>query len=599
MAKDLEKASGKKFQKNEKGNKFNNSNKDYSSGIKFVKSEKRRSPVDGNVKNMRRLYNKLMQKSKESKKEINKVEIVSKLMKTINGNYSELCFKHDGCRALQGSIKYGDKKQRAEIIKALIPHVYDLVIKKYSIYLAIKMFKYAEPKQREEIIAQAVMPKFSKLMKAANGQMFLNFVYDNCALPSQKALVNHYINKYLKISEERLKTQNENIISTEEIKSNDMIINEKQGTFDGDNVKTDLKAHLEKQLEVTVHKSFIFQAFLNKIFDYLDAKTKAYISELFDDDLTEFLSNKAGVELACKIFTVASAKTRKKVVKKIKDNIKTLLSNETSLLFFIKIILFNDDTKLVEKYVLKPLIEQMHEEVMQNKNILKVLMNIVTPFNPRVNNPYENNILQYKIDSASKKDERKRWGENISLMLNDTFHCVNPNTKFFITDASYSALLIELVHLLAWEEQGSEEEGAASNTEMLKELLGSIYSTVNIDFQNNFDDLNSTLLAEKTSHFVLNRIVKSLMKGENMNAAKEEIVFDFLKKLWSVVNKNMEGYLTTKGIFVIVSVLEAAKKIKKEKQFLADLKKFNNLINTKASEKDMVGFGIFNKIITG
>jgi pumilio family protein 6 len=591
MAKEIQKPK-KKFPKTK--------SEDNKSDIKFVKSDKRRSPVDSNVKNMRRLYNRLMQKSKESKKEINKVDLVSKLLKTVNGNYAELCFKHDGCRVLQGSIKYGDKKQRAEIIKALIPHVYELVIKKYSIYLAIKMFKFAEQKEREEIINKAILPNFSKIIKSSNGQLFLNFVYDNSSPSSQKIMIDYYINKYLKISEDRLKNQNQNIINVE--KSSDMIINEMQGTFDGENVKTDLKAHLEKQLEIGVHKNFLFQAFLNKVFDFLDVKTKSYISELFDDDVTEFLNNKAGIELACKIFTVASAKTRKKVIKKIKDNLKSLLSNENSILFLIKVILFNDDTKLVEKHVLKILIDCMHEEVMQNKNILKVLMNIITPFNPRVNNPYENNILQYQLDSASKKDEKKRWIENISLMINDIFQCINPNTKFFITDPSYSTLLVEVIHLLASQEEGSLDEGAASNTQMLKELLNNIYSTINIDYQNNYDDLNTTLLGEKTSHFVLNRLIKSLVKeedmSEKMNGNVIEIIQEFLNNLWTVICNNLEGYLNTKCIFVIVSLIEAAKKIKNEHKFLNDLKKYQNLIKNKAGDKSMIAFGILNKIIS-
>jgi pumilio family protein 6 len=586
MAKEMDKPK-KKFTKTK--------SEDNKSDIKYVKSDKRRSPVDANVKNMRRLYNRLMQKSKESKKEINKVDLVTKILKTVSGNYAELCFKHDGCRVLQGSIKYGDKKQRAEIIKALVPHVYELVIKKYSIYLAIKMFKFAEQKEREEIINKAILPNFSKMIKSSNGQLFLNFVYDNSSPASQKIMIDYYINKYLKISEERLKNQNQNMISQEN--SNEMIINEMQGTFDGENVKTDLKAHLEKQLEIGVHKNFLFQAFLNKIFDYLDVKTKSYISELFDDDLTEFLNNKAGIELACKIFTVASAKTRKKVIKKVKDNLKSLLSNENSVLFLIKLILFNDDTKLVEKHVLKILIDQMHEEVMQNKNILKVLMNILSPFNPRVNNPYENSILQYQLDSASKKDEKKRWLENISLMINDIFHCINPNTKFFLTDPSYSALLLEVIHLLASQEQGSNEEGAYSNSQMLKELLDGVYSTVNIDYQSNYDDLNVTLLGEKTSHFVLNRLIKSLVKDEERQGDKLEIVEEFLINLWNVISNNLEGYLNTKCIFVIVSIIEAAKKIKREEKFINDLRKFNSLIKTKAGDKTMIGFGILNKII--
>merc|ERR1712032_284766 len=89
-----------------------------------------------------------------------------------------------------------------------------------------------------------------------------------------------------------------------------------------------LKKHIERQLEKGIHKVFCFQAFLNRIFTDLDQKTQSYISEVFDDDLNELLTNKSGIELACKLFTVANVKTRKKMVKKIKESVKSYLSND-------------------------------------------------------------------------------------------------------------------------------------------------------------------------------------------------------------------------------------------------------------------------------
>ena len=130
--------------------------------IKFV-SNKRRRPVDDNTKSLRRLYNQLMQK--EAKKKINKVDIVNKVIKLINGNYAEFCFNHDGCRILQGSIKYGNRKQRQELIKNLKQYMYDLIIKKYSIFLAIKIYKFSEKQEREDIVKECIFPNFNKLLK--------------------------------------------------------------------------------------------------------------------------------------------------------------------------------------------------------------------------------------------------------------------------------------------------------------------------------------------------------------------------------------------------------------------------------------------------
>lgn len=563
--------------------KGKNTYKGNSQGIKYVKStdKKRRHTVDENTKNMRRLYNKLMQKQKVNGKELNKPDIVKKIIHLVNGNYSELCFKHDGCRVLQGSIKYGDKKQRYEIIQNLIPHVYNLISKKYSIYLALKMVKYAENKQKEEIVKQGIYPNFGKIIKNSNGQAFLNFAFTNITNQLQNSMVDFYLTKYLKINEQKLKSLiAENTDESKKAENNEMIIVEKQGTYGQENIINDIKNHLEKQLEKLVHKTFLFQAVLNNIFDYIDAKTKSYIAELFDDDLNEFLQCKQGIELSCKIFTVASAKTRKKLIKKLKDKLVTIINNETSTLFLIKIILFTDDTKLVEKHIINFLIEQLNESFMQNKIILKIFANIISPCNSKTNNQYENKVLQFSRDSSSKKSDEKRHDEVIQIILEDLFRVVSPNIKFLICDNSYSALLVDLINYL----------NSNNIHDKLGEILKNIVEVLEIDYKSNFDDVKTTFLSDKTAHFVVNRIIK-IING-NLD---QDYKIDFIKKIAELLLCNFEEFLNTQAIFVIVKIMEN----EKTKQFLEkDLKKFKNLIKKKSEEKELIGFQLLNKIIS-
>jgi len=563
--------------------KAKNNFKSNGQGIKYVKNseQKRRHTVDDNTKNLRRLYNKLMQKQKVNGKELNKPDIVKKILQLINGNYSELCFKHDGCRVLQGSIKYGDKKQRYEIIQNLIPHVYNLISKKYSIYLALKMVKYAENKQKEEIIKQGIYPNFGKIIKNSNGQAFLNFTFTNITNQLQNSMVDYYMSKYLKINEEKIKSLNAvNPDESKKPENNEMIIVEKQGTYDQENITNDVKMHFEKQLEKEVHKTFLFQAVLNRIFDYLDSKTKCYLAELFDDDLNEFLQCKQGIEVSCKIFTVANAKTRKKLIKKLKDKLVTIVNNETSSLFLIKIILFNDDTKLVEKHIINFLIEQLNESFMQSKIILKIFANIISPCNSKTNNQYENKVLQYSIDSSSKKSDAKRHEEVIQIMLEELFKAVNHNLKNIIADNSYSTLLVDIINYL----------NTNALNDKLQEILKNIVDVVEIDYKTNFDDVKTTLLSDKTAHFVINRIIKLL--NANLD---QDYKLDFIKNIAEILLRNFEEFLNTQAIFVIVNIMEN----EKTKKFLEkDVKKFKNVIKKKSSEKDLIGFQLLNKVIS-
>jgi len=561
-------------------------------GIKFIANKGKKIVIDENRKNLRRLYNQLMMKDQKKKNPKNKVDIVKRVMKSINNNYSEFCFKPDGCRVLQGCIKYGDRNQRKELIQHLKPQFYELIVKKYAIYLAIKIFKYSDNKQKEELIVDSLLPNFGKLIKNGNGQLFLNFVFDNIVVKQQNLLCDHYIKKILKAKIEDLNTlknentdkntiQEENQASKDASDpSNDLIILEKQGTYKQDNLKETIKTHVEKQLEKGIHKLFCFQAFLNRIFESLDQKTKAYISEVFDDDVNELLTNKSGVELACKLFTVASVKTRKKMIKKIKEHVKSYLSNDSIVLFLIKIILFNDDTKLVEKHILNTLLEALSEEFLTNKSVLKIFCNILNIKNNKINTQQENKIISYAVDSSSKKDDHKRQEEILSASLEEIFKTISLNLKFCMTDQTYVIVFNDLIDYLI----------SSNNKVKLTNILNEIINVLEIDSKKNFDDLNNLIVTDKTGHFAINKIIKSF--EINPNEENDKIKLDFCSKLVKIISKNVEGFLDTKAIFIFISLLEN----KKTKSLVdKELLKHKNMIKDKIKDEKLSGFQILSK----
>lgn len=578
---------------NANGFKGKNGKSGGADGIKFIQNKNKKIAIDDNRKNLRRLYNRLMQKDQKKKNTTNKADLVKKVMQMIDNNFTEYCFKPDGCRVLQGCIKYGDKNQRREIIKSLKSQFYEMIIKKYAIYLAIKMFKYSDNKHKEELISESIIPNFSKLIKNANGQLFLNYVFDNSLIKQQNLICDHYIKKVLKVNLDDLLNlqsatdEQENKAKNPSDPSNDIIILEKQGTYQQDNLKDLIKSHVEKQLEKGIHKVFCFQAFLNRVFDMLDQKTKCYISEVFDDDINEILTNKTGIELACKLFTVASVKTRKKMIKKIKENVKSYLSNESIIIFLIKIILFTDDTKLVEKHILNTLVEVFLEEFLTNKSILKIFCNLLNYKNNKINTQQENKILSYDIFSSSKKDNDKRQEEILSSCINQVFEIIHLNIKFCLTDQYYVIILNDLVDYLI----------KINNKEKLGQILNDIVNVLEIDYKKNFDELSNIILAEKTGHFAINKIIKSFENLNNLNNQDVAIEFEklnheFCSKISKILFNNVEGFLNTKAIFIFVNILENDKtRYLVEKELL----KHKALIKQKQIEDGLIGFQILAK----
>ena len=70
------------------------------------------------IKKLRINYNKLLIKKREMGN-AEKHVLIDECIESIGDKYTELCFKHDGCRVLQALIKYGNKPQRILVIDKL------------------------------------------------------------------------------------------------------------------------------------------------------------------------------------------------------------------------------------------------------------------------------------------------------------------------------------------------------------------------------------------------------------------------------------------------------------------------------------------------
>ncbi len=561
--------SGKRFNKKPAFNKKPYKDDNKIPGIKVVPL-KRRHVVDETTKSLRRLYNKI--RDKETKAPA-KHDTITKMLKIIGTNIKQFCFKHDGSRMLQACLKHGNKENRLSVYNQLKDIYYDLIIKNYSIYLASKMFKMGENKEREEIVTHSIIPHFAKLLKSSKGQAFLNFIFKYSNAKIHEIFFNEYVRKYLKISLDLIKEsfkpkdpQNE---------ANDAIIIEQQTTFGEENVRKNIVAHLEKQLEKSVHKTFIFQYFLDRIFDSLDTKLKLYISELFDDDTDEFITNKFGMELSCKLFVVGSTKTRKKIIKKVKDRMEELTKNEHSLLFLIKVLLFCDDTKMIGKYIIKPIQHLINEELLSNKGILKLVMNIIIPFNKRANNNYEQKVLEYNNDSSSKKEMSKRQDEIMFFIFDDLLANIKSNVNFFLFDSVYSPLLIDFLTYL----------DQRNNVDILNEILNSISSIIDDDFK--AKGINC-ILSNDSGHFTIIKLIKKILKEfQNKN-------LDFIKSIADIIRLNLAEFLDTKAIFIMINIIEN----NDTKKFLFDdVKKFKTQIVKKSGEEKLAGYKVLTEIL--
>ena len=527
---------------------------------RFVKSTK--SQVDPTTKEMRSLYNKLMQNTKSDKS-----VLIKKIISLIGDKYESYCYKHDGCRVLQGCLKYGSKEQKNKLIEGL----------------------------KKKILNETIKPNFINLLKYSGGITFTKTIFMYSNTNYQDELIDLYIKEYFKIPLEKIKIikesevnnkkeDNEDIeMKDEEKKENkdNIIVDNSEQNLEAEDIIKKIKAHLEKQLEKNINKNFIFHGFLNKIFDYLDEKTQIYITELFDDDISFFMDSYYGYELIMKMYSVSSAKTRKKIIKYVRDNMETFLQDEKGTYFIIKIILFTDDTVNINKIFMNAIMDKLDANIVENKNCLKIIWNIISPFNKKCNNVQQQNLLNYSTPNSNKKPLEKRIGEILENIFEKIFKIINFEIKFLIKDILFSQFLTDFIQFLSQKNE----------IEKLETIINTIVSYIEEDYKNNKDNLNECVLMDKVGQFTIKRIFKDLIEidGEANKYGKK-----FAEKLANIMKSDLDKFLDSRAVFLIVMIMEN----KDTKKYLSkELGKFKGIIMKNKDNEKLKGMQLLAKLI--
>ena len=563
-------------------------------GIKYVKNKK--PQVDSTTKEIRLLYNKIMQNNKADKS-----LLIKKVLNLIGEKYENYCYKHDGCRVLQGCLKYGTKEQRKKLIDNLLPFLFKIICGKYSLYLSGKIFKYADNEQKKKILKETIKPNFKELLKFSGGISFTKMIFTYSTTNYQDELIDIYIKDYFKIPLDKIKLikeseekndkkeknnnkeddEDEDVEMKDEKNNKNIIVDNSAKNTEEDDIVTKIKTHLDKQLEKNINKNFIFHGFLNKIFDYLDEKTQIYITELFDDDIASFMDSNYGFELLMKIYSVSSAKTRKKIIRFVRDNMEDYLSNDKGTYFIIKIILFTDDTVNINKTFMNAIIDKLNENIIENKNCLKIIWNILYPFNKKCNNVQQQQLLSYSTPNSNKKSLEKRQSELLANIFEKIFKIINYDIKIFIKDLLFSNFLTDFIKYLI----------TKNYIEKLETLINTILSYVETDYKNNKDTIDNCIFSDKVGHVVLKRILKELNESEG-EAKKYEMTF--AEKIAYILKSDMDKFIHSRAIFLMVQLMEN----KNTKKLINnELSKFKGEIMKNKDNDKLVGMKLLAKLM--
>ena len=106
--------------------------------------------------------------------------LVQECIDAIGEKYTELCYKHDGCRVLQALVKFGNRPQRILICDKLKDIYVTLMQQKYSHYLASKLYHYAPEDRQKEYFRKQIATQMNKLVMHTYGSEVVEYIYTQC-----------------------------------------------------------------------------------------------------------------------------------------------------------------------------------------------------------------------------------------------------------------------------------------------------------------------------------------------------------------------------------------------------------------------------------
>ena len=225
--------------------------------------------------------------------------------------------------------------------------------------------------------------------------------------------------------------------------------------------------------------------------------------------------------------------------------------------------------------------EKLDANIVENKNCLKIIWNIISPFNKKCNNVQQQLLLNFSSINSNKKPLEKRQGEILENIFEKMFKIINFEIKFLIKDILFSHFLTDFISFLSQKNE----------IEKLETIINTIISYIEEDYKNNKDTLNNCVLMDKVGQFTIKRIFKDLIE---LKTEANKYGKSFAEKLANIMKGNLDKFLDSRAVFLIVMIMEN----NDTKKYLnKELSKFKGEIMKNKNNDKLKGMQLLSKLI--
>jgi hypothetical protein len=309
-----------------------------------------------------------------------------------------------------------------------------------------------------------------------------------------------------------------------------------------DSILHKLEKVTNKLIEKGLMRHTIVQAILYDFYQNCqDQERIKNVNDLLKEKLPSLLASNQGLYVACACFTMLDAKDRKSVLKTLKDNIKEMFTNKLAHVFLIHILNNLDDTTLSKKKIITELLKCL-DELINEKAYQNIYLGIFTPQAKTVFTAEElEAFAAFQDRTTSKKPEATRRLELLQGILKPLETFFEEHLQYHLEEINKNPLLKAVLKAIV--ELGFGEEHQDLTDEMLRQVQKKApYEK---------DGEKGILLG----HPDLHRVLKDLVRQEREQESTRETL-GFSAQMASVIVKNLEDVLKTRGVFIALELVE-------------------------------------------
>jgi pumilio homology domain family member 6 len=369
---------------------------------KELKRQKRATRRSGKryyevVEEAKKLWEVARQTNAEHVDEVKRSAAVKKLHTLLKGKIMAVVQRHDASRIVQTLLKHGDERIRTSVIEELAPSTAQLAMSYYGKFLVIKMLRYGKDEARRLVLKQ-IKGRVHKLLMNKDGAQLVEHLYDEL---SSRAARDMIIMRELYGPEYVLFTRTPGSV---EHLQNDAAAREKVVRFMA-RVIAALCNKGPAQMELAVVHRLVAD-----FFKLADDRQRMEMAEELREVVIHMLHSKHGWWVGVQAVRYGNAKDRKIIVRQFQNYVGRVATEEYGCRVLTACLSTVDDTVLLRKQILAPLVAELDAHV-RHRYASQPLLHLLAPDNAAYVPPplapllEPCQVIDYKAMSSSKDDD--------------------------------------------------------------------------------------------------------------------------------------------------------------------------------------------------